>query len=664
MVLFDYILILLFAILVSNFINRFIPAISIPIIQIILGIGIALLPIGFHLELNPELFFVLFIAPLLFNEGMLTSKRSLWSLKKPIFLLAFGLVFITVGAIGGFINWLMPAIPLAACFALAAALAPTDAVAVSTLAKRIKIPSKIVHILEGESLINDASGLVCFQFAIAAMLTGTFSIVDAGLTFLVVAIGGALVGAIITLIRYLFIRWIRSRGMENVTLHILIEILTPFIIYMIAEKLGVSGILAVVVAGIIHSFNRKRLNPETASLNIASQSIWSMLSFTLNGLVFLILGTQLPDIIKVIWHSSSINNVQIILYIILFTVALMLVRLLWSILIIKKDIYNSEDNNLGRFKTSLIISMSGARGTVTLASAMAIPLLLLNGSQFPERDLIIFMASGVIICSLLIANFLLPVLLREDDTKSNEEDESKALTEILNNVIEDLNSQATTENKLATEIVIRNYQRRLLSIQQKGLSNARPIMTDEEKVLRVYAIHLEQENTKKLAMQNEISSKLAEYYLIVLNKRLERYEKNKRGIGKIILNGIQYIIGFYRRFKQNKINQFIQEHDGLLKISESNYNYVVEKLNAMKSSENNELIDSLILEYQSQMELMKSRGMNADNMNESIMEVNSAGFQLERDHIQTSFEYGKISRETANKMIKNISFLEIQMQEI
>ncbi|MCL2859396.1 MAG: Na+/H+ antiporter [Oscillospiraceae bacterium] len=664
MILFDYILILLFAILISNFINKFIPVISVPIIQIFLGIGIALLPIGFHLELNPELFFVLFIAPLLFNEGMLTDKKSLWSLKRPIFLLAFGLVFITVLAIGGFINILMPAIPLAACFALAAALAPTDAVAVGNLAKRIKIPSKITNILEGESLINDASGLVCFQFAIAAMLTGTFSATNAGITFLVIAIGGALVGAVFTLIKYIFIRWIRSYGMENVTLHILIEILTPFIIYIIAEKLGVSGVLAVVVAGIIHSFNRKRLNPETASLNIASQSIWSMLSFTLNGLVFLILGTQLPDIIKIIWNNSSINNIQIILYIVLFTIALLLVRFLWSIFIIKKDIYNSEDNKLGRFNTSLIISMSGARGTVTLASAMAIPLLLLNGSQFPERNLIIFMASGVIICSLLISNFLLPVLLKKNGIENNNEDESEALTEILNNVIADLNSEVTTENKLATEIVIRNYQRRIMSLQQKGLSNVRPIMTDEEKVLKIHAIHLEQENTKKLAMGNEISSKLAEYYLIGLNKRLERYEGNKQGIGKVILDRIRFIVRFYGRVTQTKVNQFVQEHDGILKISESNYNYVVENLNSMKSPENQELIDGVILEYQSQMELIKSRSVNTNNMNENITEVTSAGFQLERDHIQTMFECSKISRETANKMIKNISFLEIQMQEM
>jgi len=157
MLLFDYVVLLLLGILLSNIINKFLPSFSVPIVQIALGIIISFIPIGYELTLNPELFLILFIAPLLFYDGMISNKESLWKYKKYIFQLAFGLVFITVLAIGYFVNMLAPAIPLAVCFALAAALAPTDAVAVYEIGKKTKIPGKIMHILEGESLINDAS---------------------------------------------------------------------------------------------------------------------------------------------------------------------------------------------------------------------------------------------------------------------------------------------------------------------------------------------------------------------------------------------------------------------------------------------------------------------------------------------------------------------------
>lgn len=217
------------------------------------------------------------------NPDWLSNSRT------SILLLALGLVFITVAVMGYFLNWLFPVIPLAASFALAAALAPTDAVAVGALEQKVKIPHQTMQILEGESLINDASGLVSFQFAVAAMVTGVFSFKSAGFSFISISLGG--------------VKWLRRLGMEDVTLHMLIEILTPFLFFMAAEKLGVNGILAVVSAGIAHSFGYKKMNPEVAKLRVVSKSAWSVIIFVLNGLMFLLLGTQLPDIIQTIWSK-------------------------------------------------------------------------------------------------------------------------------------------------------------------------------------------------------------------------------------------------------------------------------------------------------------------------------------------------------------------------
>lgn len=331
MELFEYILLMLAAVSLSNLVNRFIPSLSVPIIQIALGMALTWLPLHFELELNPELFLLLFIAPLLFNDGRLADKVALWKLKKPILLLALGLVFLTVGVLGYFLHWLLPVLPLAAAFALAAALAPTDAIAVGALEQKVKIPHQTMQILEGESLINDASGLVSFQFAVAAMVTGAFSFKTASLSFISISLGGVVLGLVLTFIKYGIVRWLRRLGMENVTLHMLIEILTPFAIFMAAEELGVNGILAVVSAGIAHSFGYKQMNPEVAKLNIVSKSTWSVIIFVLNGLVFLLLGTQLPEIIQTVWNNPEIGNVQVILYTLLLTAAVLGLRLIWML---------------------------------------------------------------------------------------------------------------------------------------------------------------------------------------------------------------------------------------------------------------------------------------------------------------------------------------------
>lgn len=181
------VLVLLGLIAISNIINRFIPFVPIPLIQIGLGVMVVLMPLGIHMTLEPELFFVLFIAPLLFNDGKRTPRNELWNLRGPILMLALGLVFATVLIAGYSINWMIPTIPLAAAFALAAILSPTDAVAVSAIAGRVHLPKSIHRILEGESLMNDASGLVAFNFAIAAAVTGMFSLPKASISFVIIA---------------------------------------------------------------------------------------------------------------------------------------------------------------------------------------------------------------------------------------------------------------------------------------------------------------------------------------------------------------------------------------------------------------------------------------------------------------------------------------------
>jgi len=663
--LFEYGLILLLAILISNIINRFIPVLSAPVIQVVLGIIIALLPIEFTLELNPELFMIVFIAPLLFNDGMRSDKKTLWKLKNPILLLAFGLVLLTVLAVGYLVHFLMPSIPLAAAFALAAALAPIDAVAVSALGKRVKIPHTIMGLLEGESLINDASGLVSFQFAIAAMVTGAFSIMQAGIQLVIISAGGVLIGKLLTHLKFRFVRWLRSLGMENVTLHILIGILTPFLIYLTAEYCKVSGILAVVISGIIHSFEREKINPETANLNNASESVWSTLVFVLNGLVFLILGTQLSTTIEAIWGNISVSKFRTFACIIIFTLALMIIRFLWSYLTIKKDTYKSE-TCLNKTKASLIISMAGVRGAITLATTMSIPFLMNNGMLFPERDLIIFIASGVILFSLVIANFILPLFLEKERQANSPENETEACIEIVNHVIAQLNNQVTEKNKKAVSRVIRDYYQRKSSLQRK--QNGNPFDTAEEIRLKKIIYNWERENTNAMLCNNEIDESAAQHYLGILDRLEDNISKNEKNPLKTMSGSITFA-KYLKKFtgkKQDAEESKKQFYD----LYRANDSLVLKKLKQLQQTENSFLLDKYISDYEFSLSLQSSRNTEAEAVSEeaaskdtvSIENITALGFQIERDNIQAMFENGRISWETAQQMRKNISLLELQIK--
>jgi len=579
--LFYYVLILLLAILLSSFINRHIPVLSVPLLQIGLGVCLAFLPGGLNPGLDPTLFLLMFIAPLLFYDGMQADKKSLWALKKPIFLLAFGLVLLSVLVLGYMVHWLTPSIPLAAAFALAAALSPTDAVAVGSIAKKVNMPYNLLGILEGEALINDASGIISFQFALAAVMTGAFSLWRAGLALVAVAAGGALVGAALTWAKYQLTKWLRAHGMENVTEHILIGVLTPFIIYIAADALHVSGILAVVTSGLIHSFERKRLNPDIASLNIALASTWSTLSFTLNGLVFLILGTQLPAAVSVIWNDPRISDVRGVAFVLAVTLALMVFRFLWALCAINKKTY--KEDGISRARAALIVSLSGARGSVTLATVMSIPFLLRTGVPFPQRELIVFTAAGVIVCTLLAANFLLPLLFEPVRKPDTLEGETEARLEMIRGTITWLGQQTTHENRRAVNRVLRDYRNREQELRRKLEAE------------RAGGPAFKKEGRLKEPDQTEDGAVLREK-----TAGFEAAMPTPESVGG--RNG--------REPKRGVISRLSKDEDAPV-----------------------------------------------------VAEITAQSFQIERDYIQTMFENGRISRETAKKLRESITVLELELQQ-
>lgn len=401
-----------------------------PLTQIALGAAVSVPDVGLHVELEPHLFLLLFVPPLLFVDGWRMPKREFFQLRERILALAFGLVLVTVVAVGYLLHWMIPAMPLAVAFALAAVLSPTDAVAVSALAGGAGIPKRLAYILEGEALMNDASGLTAFKFAIAAAATGAFSLAQASVAFVLVSAGGLLVGIAMGWGMALFQRWLSGWTRIQAQGVIVLTLLLPFAAYQLAEHVGTSGILAAVAAGMTLNLRSAAIETE-AETRIANTHIWSMLQYVLTGVIFVLLGLQLPEIIgKALhdeYHDDGLSGaVRLLGYAGATTAALIGVRLLWVWALLRiTHVYarwrDGVRRRMPQLRLLLATGLAGVRGAITLAAVLSVPLALTDGTPFPERNLMIFIATAVILLSLVMAAIGLPLLLRGLDIGEDHE---------------------------------------------------------------------------------------------------------------------------------------------------------------------------------------------------------------------------------------------------
>jgi CPA1 family monovalent cation:H+ antiporter len=427
------VLALLLCVAVSAVLVR-VARLPLPLTQIALGAAISVPSFGLHVELEPDLFLLLFIPPLLFADGWRMPKREFFRFRERILGLAFGLVLFTVVAVGYLLHWMIPELPLAATFALAAVLSPTDAVAVSALAGRAGIPKQLMYVLQGEAMMNDASGLTAFKFAAAAAATGAFSLSQASISFVFVAAGGIGIGALLGWALGVFQKWLSGWTQVEAQGSIAMILLLPFASYLLAEQLGASGILAAAAAGMTLNLKSAAIDPG-AQARIASTHIWSMIEYVLNGVIFVLLGLQLPDIIgralDEAWHAAGAWGAGLLLgYALTTTAALIVVRLVWVwVLLHVTRFYASwrgdETRKMPQSRLLWATAFAGVRGAITLAGVLSVPFVLDDGSPFPGRNLMIFLAATVILISLIAAAIGLPLLLRgmtvDEDPETEEE---------------------------------------------------------------------------------------------------------------------------------------------------------------------------------------------------------------------------------------------------
>ena len=434
------VLFLLLAVVVSGAVSRMLPvSIPTPLVQILLGAVIGLSS-SHRVSLDPELFLFLFLPPLLFLDGWRIPKDELFKDIGTVFELALGLVLLTVVGMGFFIHWMIPAMPLTVAFALAAVVSPTDPIAVSAIAARVPIPKRMMHILEGESLLNDASGLVCLRFAIAAALTGGFSAGAAALNFLWVAGAGLVIGVVSTLCITRAKAAVTKRWGEDTGSQILVSLLIPFASYILAEHVHASGILAAVGAGLTMTY--AEISRQTLAVTrMRRNSVWDTIQFTLNGIIFVLLGEQLPAIVQGAKSTVALTGHAspwwLAIYVIAIVAGLVALRFAWVWLSLRLTILRQAPRDGGmnspNWRLVAATSFAGVRGAITLAGVLTLPLAMTDGTPFPARDLAIFLAAGVIVLSLAIASLTLPVLLRDltmppEPSRQAEEDSSRIAT--------------------------------------------------------------------------------------------------------------------------------------------------------------------------------------------------------------------------------------------
>ncbi|MCI1985193.1 MAG: sodium:proton antiporter [Lactobacillus sp.] len=403
----EAVLLLLTLVIASNIISHYAVAIPVSLIQAALGLMVALV-FKVKIEMETDWFMLLFTAPLLFNDGRHFPKRELWALRGPIIGNAIFLVFATTFIGGYFIHWLIPSLPLAASLALAAILSPTDPIAVQSIAQRVRLPKSILHLVSGESLINDASGLIGFKYGIAATVTGSFVATKAIGDFFFVAVVGAVAGALLMAMINLLRVWLLQQGLNDVILHTVMQLVTPLVIYLLVDEgLHASGVIAVVVAGLLNNARGNRYIAALPELRIVSERTWDIVVYVLNGIIFLILGIELPVAMHQTIVARDVNTGQALLDVVLVYLVVLALRIAW--------VYGYQVIGhlpQANFKTAILSGLSGVRGAITLVGVLAVPLTLADGRAFPERHLMLFIAAGFVVLSLVVAVIGLPLFTK------------------------------------------------------------------------------------------------------------------------------------------------------------------------------------------------------------------------------------------------------------
>ena len=661
-------------VVIGNILSHFLKRVPVSLIQISLGL-LAALFLNVHIELDTEWFLLLFIAPLLYSDAWRFPKRELWELRGAIFGNAILLVFLTT-ILGGFIIYgLVPELPLPVAFAIAAILSPTDPVAVAAIAKQAKLPPSIMHLVAGESLINDASGLVGFNFAVKAASAGTFSLLAATGNFFYISLMGTLIGLVLGFLLNILGDFLSSKGATDVVLRVVLQLFSPFLLYLLAEEVHASGVIAVVVSAIVQNLHTKNDADYSGELHVVGINTWNVFGYLLNGYIIVILGKQLP-------MSTEFGNVisvpMAIWYAFITWVVIFGMRVIWTYINQWVRLKNHH-NETASWRVALLSGLSGVRGAVTMAGVLSVPLVTDAGMPFPQRALMLFIAAVVIIISLLAAIIFLPLLAEKPKTQvppgekspqavvAQHMSEPRARVYVLQSAVREIETRRRESNQaIAYEIILR-YQMQIRQLQMRfmKIDKLSPILKAEMN-LREIALDAERSALRGLL----VDEKITPLVFASENRRIDRVEadlddlithdKTKRTWSQLK----RFVISTRRSIRiwlsDDSSDRLIAEyklarHESSKAAIAAISTYLASE-DGQASKTDQTAAYNLIIMYRSRLEHQKHNGGQSESLVRMDLEV--AGLNAQREATQHLYDAHFISAETGLRIRQMINFAE------
>jgi len=657
-----YLILFLFVLIVSSTTNKLLPFLPLPLVQILLGIGIGLFLPNTAFHLNTELFLAVVIGPLLFREAQEADITSVLKHWRIIVYLIFPVIFISTLSLGGMAHFLWMTLPLAACVAVGAALGPTDLVAFASLSERFRFPKRVSNILKGEGLLNDASGLVAFRVALAAWTTGAFSLSQAGTSLALSILGGFAVGFVTAIINRFLHTFLLSLRATDIASELLLELSLPLMTFFIAEEIHVSGIIAVVVAGILKASRFKKITLLEAQVDTVTDTVWHTVTFMLNGSVFVILGIELEMIAEPILTNPLYNPLLLLVSVVLLTLLLFAIRFvmiygfyIWRIRRLKKNLRNY-------MKDMLLLTFSGVKGTVSIATILLIPSNLER-----EYPLLLFLVAGVTLLSFLTGLLVLPHLSEEQEETKDYLMHIAILNEVTGELEKELEGH---KNKLPLYAAIDNYHGRIenlilsqenksaqedwealklliLSIESDGLEQAYEEGKIGERGYQVYQRYLK---NMEQSINRKVASRLTYYFLVSLR------------ILRFVLHELLTFGQTFRSWNDKEQRQLRAiDYDQISELYLENTELIIESLENLKGIYKSSLIsfmqesrlrETAIIGSGAFVERVITR-IKPNNIDEMLR-----GYYLERKLIFEYEEKKLITTKYAKKLRQNVNNLE------